>query len=266
MRTADQGRVSLPALRLALLRHFAHLGGRLQGCPMTSLARKLPFLLILAAALIGAVFLRDKISFEALAENRAALLAYRDAHFALASLGFIVIYIGIVALSLPGATIATLTGGFLFGLFPGVLYNVTAATIGAVAVFLAARAGFGAAAAARMQSSTGAVARLQSALRENQWSALLIMRLVPALPFFLANLIPAFIGIRLFPFALTTFFGIIPGTFVFTSIGAGLGEVFARGETPDLGVIFTAPVLLPLLGLAALSALPIVLKALRKER
>ena len=88
---------------------------------------------------------------------------------------------------------------------------------------------------------------------------------MPALPFFLANLIPAFIGIRLFPFALTTFLGIIPGTLVFTSIGAGLGEVFARGEKPDLSIIFTAPVLLPLLGLAALSALPIVLKSFRKE-
>jgi uncharacterized membrane protein YdjX (TVP38/TMEM64 family) len=253
-------------LRLALWRGFAHLGGTIKGRPMTSLSRKLPILLILAAAVIGAVFLRDKVSFEALAENRAALLAYRDAHFVLASLGFVVVYVVIVALSLPGATIATLTGGFLFGLFPGVLYNVTAATIGAAAVFLAARAGFGAAAAEKMKSSTGAVARLQSALQQNQWSALLIMRLVPALPFFLANLIPAFLGIRLFPFALTTFFGIIPGTFVFTSIGAGLGEVFARGETPDLGVIFSAPVLLPLLGLAALSALPIVFKALRKER
>lgn len=232
---------------------------------MTKLTRKLPFLLILATAILGTIFLRDKISFEALAENRAALLLFRDEHFILASLGFIAVYVVIVALSLPGATIATLTGGFLFGMFPGGAYNVIGASLGAVAVFLAARAGFGAAAAAKMQTSTGAVARLQKSLKENQWSALLIMRLVPALPFFLANLIPAFIGIRLFPFALTTFLGIIPGTLVFTSIGAGLGEVFARGEKPDLSIIFTAPVLLPLLGLAALSALPIVLKSFRKE-
>jgi uncharacterized membrane protein YdjX (TVP38/TMEM64 family) len=233
---------------------------------MSSIARKLPILLILAAALMGALFLRDKISFEALAEHRATLLAYRDAHFVLASLGFVAVYVVIVALSLPGATIATLTGGFLFGLFPGVLYNVTGATFGAIAVFIAARAGFGQAAAAKMQASNGAVSRLQGALRENQWSALLIMRLVPALPFFLANLIPAFIGIGLTPFAVTTFLGIMPGAFVYTSIGSGLGEVFARGETPDLGVIFTLPVLGPLLGLAALSALPIMIKAFRKER
>lgn len=229
---------------------------------MHRFAKQLPILLILCTAVAGAVFLRDRISFEALAANRAALLAFRDAHYLWASVGFVAIYIAIVGLSLPGATVATLAGGFLFGMFPGAVYNVLGASVGAVCIFLAARAGFGAALAARMTS--GAAGKLQAALQENQWSALLIMRLVPALPFFLANLIPAFVGVRLIPFAVTTFVGIIPATLVFTSIGAGLGEVFARGETPDLGVIFSAPVLLPLLGLAALAALPIVLKAMRK--
>ncbi|MDZ4309268.1 MAG: VTT domain-containing protein [Cypionkella sp.] len=231
---------------------------------MKRCARLAPILLILCAAVAGAVFLRDKLSFEALAEHRAVLLAYRDAHFLLASLGFVAVYVVIVALSLPGATVATLTGGFLFGMFPGTLYNVCAATIGAVCIFLAARAGFGAALAARLQA--GSASRLQTALRENQWSALFIMRLVPALPFVLANLLPAMVGVRLWPFAATTFLGIIPGALVFTSIGVGLGEVFARGERPDLGVIFSAPVLLPLLGLAALSALPILLKQWKKGR
>ena len=225
--------------------------------------RKLPIRVVAATAIAGAVFLRDHISFAALAENRAALLAFRDAHFLWASFGFIAAYFVIVGLSLPGGTIATLTGGFLFGLFPGTFYNVIGASAGAIAIFMAARAGFGADIASRLQSGTGAVARLQAALKSNEWSALLIMRLVPALPFFLANLIPAFVGARLDRYAVTTVVGIVPGTLVFTSIGAGLGDVFARGETPDLGVIFTPPVLLPLLGLAALALLPVVIKAMR---
>lgn len=228
------------------------------------LLRKLPILLILAAAVLGAFTLREHLSFAALAENRDALLAYRDAHFGLTVLAFMLGYVVIVALSLPGATVATLTGGFLFGVFPGALINVVAATIGAVAVFLAARAGFGQGVASRIEAGGGAAARLQAGLRENEWSVLLLMRLVPAVPFFLANLIPAFVGTSLWRFAVTTFVGIIPGGVVYTSVGAGLGEVFARGETPDLGIIFTAPVLLPILGLAALAALPIALKALRK--
>ncbi len=225
--------------------------------------RKLPILVILASAIGGAVFLRDQVSFAALADNRTALLAFRDAHFVWASLGFIAAYFIIVGLSLPGATVATLTGGFLFGMFPGTAYNVVGASLGAIAVFLAARAGFGADMAAKVQSGNGPAARLQSALRKNEWSALLVMRLVPALPFFLANLIPAFVGARLDRYAVTTVVGIIPGALVFTSIGAGLGEVFARGETPDLGVIFSPPILLPLLGLAALALLPVVIKSLR---
>ncbi|MBN2631001.1 MAG: TVP38/TMEM64 family protein [Rhodobacteraceae bacterium] len=232
--------------------------------PKTAWQKRLPIIAIATAALIGAFALRDQISFAALAQHREALIAFRDGNFALASLAFVAAYIVIVAFSLPGATVATLTGGFLFGLFPGVLYNVTGATIGAIAVFLAARAGFGADVAARIEERGGAGARLQQALRDNEWSALLIMRLVPAVPFFLANLLPAFVGTSLFRFALTTFVGIIPGGLVFTSVGAGLGEVFARGETPDLSIIFAPHILGPILGLAALSALPIVLKRFRK--
>lgn len=226
--------------------------------------KRLPIIGIAAAALIGAFTLREHLSFDALAQNREALLAFRDGNFALASAAFIAAYVVIVGFSLPGATIATLTGGFLFGLFPGVLYNVSAATIGALGVFLAARAGFGADLAAKFEKSGGAVGRLQQGLRENEWSVLLMMRLVPAVPFFIANLIPAFVGTSVFRFAVTTFLGIIPGAFVFTSVGAGLGEVFARGETPDLSIIFAPHVLGPILGLAALSALPIILKKFKK--
>lgn len=230
-----------------------------------SLLRKLPILLILGAAGVGAVFLHDQFSFETLARNRDALIGLRSDHYFAASIAFVLIYTVIVGLSLPGATVATLTGGFMFGVFPGVIFNVTAATLGAIAIFLAAKIGFGASVANKITSKGGAAARLQSSLQENEWSALLVMRLVPAVPFFLANLIPAFVGTRLVPFAVTTFFGIIPATFVFTSIGAGLGEVFARGETPDLGLIFAPQILLPILGLAALSALPILIKSLRRK-
>ena len=85
-------------------------------------------------------------------------------------------------------------------------------------------------------------------------------RLVPAVPFFLANLMPGFVCIRLLPFAATTVLVIIPATVIFTSVGAGLGDVFARGERPDLGIIFSPQILLPLLGLAALSAVPMLLR------
>ena len=228
------------------------------------LMRRLPLIVIAAVAVVGAFTLREYLSFEMLAENREALLAFRDANYAATALGFVAVYAVMVAFSLPGATIATLTGGFLFGLFPGVLFNVTGATIGATGIFLAARMGGGARLGARLEGSEGVVKRIKDGIDENQWSMLFLIRLVPAVPFFLANLVPAFLEVPLHRFVLSTFLGIIPGGLVYTSVGAGLGEVFARGETPDLGIIFTAPVLGPMLGLAALAALPVVIKALRK--
>jgi len=117
---------------------------------------RLPLIAVVAVAAIGAFALRDYLSFESLRDNREALLAFRDDNYALTALAFVLAYIAIVAFSLPGATPATLTGGFLFGLFPGALFNVVGATIGAVLIFLAVRTGLGVWAAGWPKRSTPA--------------------------------------------------------------------------------------------------------------
>ena len=225
-----------------------------------ALMRYLPLALIAVVAAIGAFTLRDYLSFDALRDNREALIAFRDSNYLLTALVFVAAYVVIVAFSLPGATVATLTGGFLFGLFPGVLYNVSAATLGAVVIFLAAQWGLGARLKDLMDASEGMVRKIKAGIDDNQWSMLLFIRLVPVVPFFVANLLPAFLGVPLFRFVISTFFGIMPGALVFTSVGAGLGAVFARGESPDLGIIFEPHILLPILGLCVLSLLPVAIK------
>ncbi|MEM7490450.1 MAG: VTT domain-containing protein [Pseudomonadota bacterium] len=230
----------------------------------SGIGRYLPLAAILVVAGAGAFFLRDYLSFQTLADNREALIAFRDANYLITALAFVAAYILIVAFSLPGAAIATLTGGFLFGVFPGVFLNAGAATIGAIAIFLAAKFGLGDRLAAKMDASGGAVKKIKDGIREDETSYLLIMRLVPAVPFFVANLIPAFVGVSLRKFMLTTFFGILPGSLVYTWVGAGLGEVFARGETPNFGIIFEPHILGPILGLAVLALLPIVIKRFKK--
>ncbi len=229
--------------------------------PKSGWARRLPLIGILIVAAIGAFTLRDYLSFDALRDNREALIAFRDTNFVMTAELFVLAYVVIVAFSLPGATIATLTGGFLFGTALGALFNVTGATIGAVAIFLAARHGFGEQLGAKLESSSGPIKKIKDGIDENQWSMLFLIRLVPAVPFFVANLLPAFLEVPLYRYAVSTFLGIIPGAVVFTSVGAGLGEVFAAGETPNLGIIFEPHVLLPILGLCALAMLPIVIKA-----
>ncbi len=231
-------------------------GGRI------SLKRMLPLLIIAFVAAVGFFALKDVLSFEMLSENREMLNTWRDDNYILAVLTFVAAYIAVVAFSLPGATIMTLTGGFLFATFPGALFNVTGATLGAIAIFLAAKTGLGDALHKKLHDGKGEdgfMAKMQAGLHKNEVSYLLLMRLVPAIPFFLANLAPAFLGVKLRNFSLTTFFGIMPGAVVYTSVGAGLGDVFARGETPNLGVIFELQVLGPILGLSILAALPILI-------
>lgn len=229
-------------------------------------ARKLlPLIVIVIVAAIGFFTLRDYLSFESLRDNRESLLAWRDANYITAVLGFIAIYVAIVAFSLPGAAVISLTGGFLFGVFPGVLFNITGATIGAVMIFLAVRFGLGDFLSKKMEGSSGAVGKIKAGLDENEVSFLLLMRLVPAFPFFVANLVPALVGTKLRTFVWTTFFGIMPGALVYTWVGSGLGAVFAAGGTPNLGIIFEWQILGPILALAALSTVPIVLKKFRNK-
>lgn len=231
----------------------------------TSLLRHLPLITILLVASVGALTLRDYLSFETLRENRDALMAYRDENFIGLAVAFVSFYVLIVAFSLPGAAVTSVTGGFLFGLAFGTVFNVAAATIGASAIFIAARWGLGEVLTRKLEASEGTIKRLKDGLRENEISVLLLIRLVPAVPFFVANLLPALVGIKFSKFLWTTAVGIIPGGLVFTWIGVGVGEVFDRGETPDFSLLWEPQIIGPLLGLCALAALPMIAKALRRS-
>ena len=230
------------------------------------LARHLPLLIILTAAVLGFVFLKDQLSFATLRDNREALVAYRDAHYGLMAAGFVATYFVIVAFSLPGAAVASVTGGFLFGLAAGTGLNVAAGSSGGLAIFLAARWGLGRTLAAKMDASEGKLKRIREGLREHEISVLFLLRLVPAVPFFVANLLPALVGVKFRNYAYTTVLGIIPGALVFTWIGVGLGEVFDRGESPDLSLIWEPQIIAPILGLCVLAALPIAIKAFRGKK
>lgn len=228
--------------------------------------RHLPLLVILSVAVIGAFTLRDYLSFDTLRDNRETLLAYRDQNFGRMILVFAAIYVLIVSFSLPGAAVATVTGGFLFGLWAGTTVSVLSATLGASVIFLAARWGLGASLTRRLDASEGTMRHLRDGLKNNEISVLFLLRLVPAVPFFVANLLPALVGVKFHNFLWTTALGIIPGSAVFASIGVGLGEVFDRGESPDLSLFWEPQVITPILGLCALATLPIIIKALRHRK
>jgi uncharacterized membrane protein YdjX (TVP38/TMEM64 family) len=225
------------------------------------LRRIAPLAALAAAAGAAAWFGGDLLSFETLERNRDALRAWASGNLALAAVSFAALYAAAVAVSAPGAVWLTITGGFVFGLWLGGALSVIGATIGATVIFAAVRAGFGERLRAR---ASGWLARLSEGFRRNEAEYMLALRLTPIAPFFIVNVAPAFLGVRPWTYVWTTFLGIIPGGLVYASIGAGLDAIIARGERPDLGVIFTLPVLGPLLALAALSLTPVLWRALRK--
>jgi uncharacterized membrane protein YdjX (TVP38/TMEM64 family) len=215
--------------------------------------------LAILAVLAGLVFVLDLDRFLTLESLRAHLVAYAAAHRLPAAALYMTAYVGIVALSLPGGALMTLLGGFLFGVWLGGSLTVVAATVGATIIFWAARTAF---ADVLRRRASGWLHRFREGFARNAVSYLLMLRLVPLFPFFIVNVAPAFLNVPLRTYVWTTFLGIIPGTFVYAAAGNGLGAVLDAGQDPDLGLIFTPAILLPLIGLGLLALLPVAARKL----
>jgi uncharacterized membrane protein YdjX (TVP38/TMEM64 family) len=220
-------------------------------------------LIALGVALTFALGLDRYLSFAALRDNRAELTRWVADSGPVAVLAFIATYVAVVALSLPGGAVMTIAGGFLFGAYWGTLWVVIGATAGASLLFLAARTSLGEPLRAR---AGPALARMADGFKANAFSYMLFLRLVPAFPFFLVNLAPAFLGVPLGAYVLATFLGIVPGTFVYANVGAGLGAVFdAGGEFSAKGVL-TPETITALVGLAVLALAPVAVRRWRAKK
>ena len=228
-----------------------------------SLRRIVPLAVVVGVIVSFFAFdLHTYVTFDTLKQHREWLVRQVVENSVVTVLAFIAVYAAIAGFSLPGAAIASVTGGFLFGIWFGTAWNVIAATIGATLLFLAARTIF---ADILHQKAGRWLHQLEAKFQENAFSYLLFLRLVPGFPFVAVNLVPAFLGVPLRIFLVTTFFGIIPGAFVYTSIGAGLGAVFDRGEEFSVAEFFTPEIITGLTGLAVLSLLPVAIKIWRSR-
>lgn len=221
------------------------------------MSRIKPYLpLVVLVLVIAAVFasgVTRYLNLEALQTHEAALRAFVRDNLILALATFIAVYAVATAVSLPGALILTLTGGYLFGPWIGGSATVVGATLGAIAVFYAVRTSLGAAMRRRAEDSGGKLKAVIDGVEEGAFGYILTLRLVPLAPFWLVNIAAAVAHAPLRAYALATFLGIMPATFIYSGIGAGIGDVIARGEAPDAGVIFEPRILLPLVGLGLLS-------------
>ena len=192
---------------------------------LSSLKRWLPLIALAGAMVLARVFgLHEYLSFKTIGLNYDSLQAFIANNWLAAVALYMLVYVAVVALSLPGGLFMTLSGGLLFGWQVGAPATVVAATIGATLIFLIAKTSFGESLAAKAGPW---LAKLKDGFNENALSYLLFLRLVPAFPFVVVNLAPALLGVPLRTYVLGTFLGIIPGTTAFSVAGAGLGSVVA---------------------------------------
>lgn len=218
---------------------------------MHILRRFWPALLLLAA--IGAAWasgIAHQIGWATLARNQSDLARWVDGHPVGAPTLYILTYAVVVALSLPESAVVSVAGGLLFGTVLGGTLAVVGSTLGSLVLFLLVRHHLA-------QHRGRLVDRIRAALEQDGFSYLLAIRLIPVFPFWLVNLAAGLSGMRLLPYATATVIGIIPATFVYASIGAGVGKVLAEGGAPDLTIVFSPGILGPLLGFALISLLPV---------
>jgi uncharacterized membrane protein YdjX (TVP38/TMEM64 family) len=196
--------------------------------PRSTWARFIPVgLLALAIAATLASGLHKQVTLENVVLVRDRFQAVVIEHKLLALLAYIATYAAAVAVSLPGSAILTLMGGLVFGWLVGGAAAVVGASAGAILVFLIARSAFGTTLTAK---AGPAIAKLRNGFQENALSYLLFLRFVPAFPFFLVNLASAALGVPLKTYVIGTMIGIIPGTFAFASVGAGLDSVVVAAK------------------------------------
>jgi uncharacterized membrane protein YdjX (TVP38/TMEM64 family) len=244
------------------------------------LRRFLPLVgVVVLASLVLAMGWHRELSLENLVRYRTEIDALISNHWILALAVFVASYIAVVTLSLPGGAIMTVSGGILFGAFAGGLASIAGATIGATLLFLVARTAFG----EHLTRRAGPwVARLAEGFREDAFHYLLFLRLVPAFPFFIVNLVAALMGVKLATFVSATLIGIIPATFAFAFAGAGLDSVVAAQETAyraclqahgsgcqldfDIGAAITPQLIVALVLLGVAALIPVAVKRLRARR
>jgi uncharacterized membrane protein YdjX (TVP38/TMEM64 family) len=220
------------------------------------LLRLLPLLVLLA--LLGAILASGvwrHLSLEEIRQRRAMLKALVRLHPALSLLAYVGLYAAVVALSIPGALVMTLSGGLLFGALVGGLAAVAGVSVGAVLMFLVVRTAVQGRLSLRGLGGRG-LARIQEGLSRHAFLYLLALRLTPAAPIWMVNVAAGLVGAPLGAYAAATVLGVAPSSFIYAALGAGLDRLLDQGRPLGAGQVLQPAVLLPLAALCLLALAP----------
>ena len=223
------------------------------------------FILLVLVVGIGAFFwfeINEYLSLQTLKKNKEMLIHWRDEYYFMSVVLFVGAYGVLSAFSVPVGAWMSVAGGFMFGTFVGGTLSLFGATFGALVVFFMAR-NFMAHFVRKKYGKT--IKKMGSGFKENQLSYMLVLRLVPLFPFWLINIVPAVLDVSPRSYFIGTLLGMIPGAFVYASVGNGLSSIVETQIELDIGIIYTPQVLAPIIGLAILILLPIVYKNIAKR-
>ncbi|MCH9613176.1 MAG: hypothetical protein SP1CHLAM54_01730 [Chlamydiia bacterium] len=232
---------------------------------ISAFLKKYLFLIVIVALMIVAYStgITDLLSFKTLKEHRDILQEFVNNHYVTSLILYTLIYFVATSLSLPGAAILTIFGGFLIPVPWSTICVIIGATAGATVIFMAARTALGDMLKAR---SGKMLQKMEKGFKEHAVSYLFFLRLVPLFPFWVVNLAPAFFGVRLKHYVWTTFFGIMPGCYIYTQAGAGLSEVFNSGEAFTIENILNWKMRIALILLAVFALIPVIYRRIKRAK
>ena len=233
-------------------------------------------LLVLLGLIIFAFAMgwHEHLSLQNLIRHREELHSYVAENFWFSVLVYTGLYIAATALLFPAASLITIAGGLVFGAVSATLLTGIGATIGATILFLVVRTSFGSVLSERAGPF---LAKLADGFKENAFSYLLFLRLVPAFPFWLINVAPAFFKVSIPTYVSATAIGILPGTFAYALLGEGLDSLILAQEKAnpgcadagtceiDLSAAVTPEIIAAIVGLIIVSFLPIAIKKWRAK-
>jgi uncharacterized membrane protein YdjX (TVP38/TMEM64 family) len=265
---------------------LTHLSGhRLSQDPLAAgktapLRRWLPLLALLALAIL--VFASGAprwLSLETIVLNKNRLETFVGSHFLLALAAYCLIYVAVIALSIPGSLLMTVLGGLVFPFWIGAPAVSVSATAGATLLFLIARSSLGEALRKRGGES---IARMTEGLKNDAASYMLFLRFTPLFPFALVNLAPALVGIPLWTFVWTTFVGIMPASFAFMLAANSLDGILdekkaafdaclATGRTDcalavDLSILISPKLMVAFAALGVIALIPVLARRFFSRR
>ena len=201
------------------------------------------FFIVISSFWLIYFFNRDFFELKTLFLNLENIQNYISNNFLFSFLIFTFSYCLLIVCNFPIASLLSLIGGFLYGTWIGSIGIIVGGTLGSFIVFLVAKLFFHDYISKKLLQKYLFITQY---FQKNELELMLLIRLVPGIPFFAQNLVLAGLGAKRLKFFFTTLFGLSPWAIIFASIGQGLEEIFIEGQALSFALIAKPEYLIPL--------------------